>query len=133
MYFRVYLFITCLVFKSLEKMALAQSYLNFPSYLQDEDILTINFDSLLLAILASLNIEVTETELLLNVHSLFVDLHLAVSDDISQDIKDSLPSLVVNQYLEYNNAKYQLSGTGKALGLKALKNFQDFVQKFLKN
>ena len=114
-------------------MALAQSYPNFPSYLQDEDILTINFDSLLLAILTSLNIEVTETELLINVHNLFVDLNLAVSDDISKDVRDSLPSLVTNQYLVSNFDKYQLSSKGKALGLKSLRNFQDFVQKFLKN
>ncbi|MHA2055273.1 MAG: hypothetical protein ACXAC2_25160 [Candidatus Kariarchaeaceae archaeon] len=114
-------------------MALAQSYPNFPSHLQNEDILSINFDSLLLAILTSLNIEVTETELLLNVHNLFVDLNLAVSDDITKDVKDSLPSLVTNKYLVCNHDKYQLSNVGKALGLKSLRNFQDFVQKFLKN
>ena len=114
-------------------MALAQSYPKYPSYLQEENILTINFDSLLLAILTSLNIEVTETELSLNVYNLFADLNLAASADITQDIRDSLPSLVTKQYLEHKYDKYQLSSKGKALGLKSLRNFQDFVQKFLKN
>jgi hypothetical protein len=114
-------------------MALAQSYPNFPSYLQEEDILTINFDSLLLAILTSLNIEVTETELSLNVHNLFTELNLAASADITKDVKESLPSLVTNHYLVCKYDRYQLSSKGKALGLKSLCNFQDFVQKFLKN
>ncbi len=114
-------------------MALAQTYPNYSSQLQEEETLTINFDSLLLAILTSFNIEVTETELFLNVRNLFVDLNLAVSDNISKDVQDSLPSLVSNQYLKYHNHKYQLSNKGKALGLKALKNFQEFVLKFLKN
>jgi hypothetical protein len=114
-------------------MALAQSYPNFSSFLQEENILTINFDSLLLAILTTLNIEVTETELSLNVHNLFTELNLVASADITKDVKESLPSLVTNQYLEYKYDKYQLSNKGKALGLKSLHNFQDFVQKFLKN
>ena len=82
-------------------MALAQTYSNYSSYLQDEETLTINFDSLLLAIFTSFNIEVTETELLLNIRSLFVDLNFIVPDNISKDVQDSLPSLVSNQYLKY--------------------------------
>jgi hypothetical protein len=114
-------------------MALAQTYTNYSSYHQDEERLTINFDNLLLAIFTSITIDITETELFLNVHNLFVDLNLAVPDSIFQDIQDSLPSLVSNQYLECDENKYQLSNKGKALGLKALKNFQEFVSKFLKN
>ena len=117
----------------LEKMALAQTYPNYSSYLHNEETLTINFDSLLLAILTSFNIEVTETELSLNVRNLLVDLNLAVPDNISKDVQDSLPSLVSNQYLEYEEDKYQISNKGKILGLKALKDFQDFVPKFFKN
>ncbi|MCK4848486.1 MAG: hypothetical protein KAT16_05655 [Candidatus Heimdallarchaeota archaeon] len=114
-------------------MALAQTYPNYSSYLQDEEILTINFDSLLLSILTSFNIEVTENELLLNVRNLFVDLNFEIPDNISKDVQDSLPSLLSNHYLEYRDGKYQLSNKGKALGLKALKNFQEFVPKFIRN
>jgi len=60
-------------------------------------------------------------------------LNLVVPDNICKDIQDSLPSLVSNQYLVYEEDKYQLSTKGKALGLKALKNFQEFVPKFIKN
>ena len=121
------------MFNLIEKMALAQNYPTYSSYLQDEETLTINFDSLLLAIFTSFNIEVSETELFLNVRNLLVDLNLAVPENIVQDVHDSLPSLVLNQYLEYDKDKYQLSNKGKVLGLKALKNFQEFVLKFLKN
>ena len=114
-------------------MALAQTYPNYSLYLEDEEALTINFDSLLMAIFTSFDIEVTETELLLNVRNLLVDLNLSVPENISEDVQDSLPSLVSNQYLEYVNDKYQLSNKGKALGMKALRNFQEFVPKFLKN
>lgn len=114
-------------------MALAQTYSNYPSYIQEEEILTINFDSFLLAILTSHDIEITEEELFINVQNLFTELNLAFSASISKDIADSLPSLVTSQYLEFNEEKYQLSNKGKTLGLKALRNFQEFVQTFLKN
>ncbi|MHA1206228.1 MAG: hypothetical protein ACTSSO_01530 [Candidatus Hodarchaeales archaeon] len=114
-------------------MALAQTYPNYSLYPHNEETLTINFDSLLLAIFTSFNIEVTDSELLLNVRNLLVDLNLAVPDNISKDVQDSLPSLVSNQYLEHNEDKYQLSNKGKLLGLKALKNFQDSVPKFFNN
>ena len=114
-------------------MALAQTYPNYSSYHEGEEALIINFDSLLLAILTSFDIEVTEIELMLNVRNLLVELNLSVPDSISKDVQDSLPYLVSNQYLGYDDDKYQLSNKGKALGMKALKNFQEFVPKFLKN
>ena len=116
----------------LKKMAIAHTYTNYVSYPQDERTLTINFDNLLLAIFSSFNIDITETELLLNVQNLFADLNLAIPDSIFGDIQDSLPSLVSNQYLEYAGNKYQLSNKGKVLGLKALKNFKNSIQKLIK-
>ena len=112
-------------------MAIAQIYPKQYSYPENEDPITIIFENLLLAMFTSFNICVTEAILERNLRNLFTNLNFEIPQDLNNHIRESLPFLVTNRYLKENNDGYVLTNEGAIIGKKALKNFRQFVHKYL--
>ena len=113
-------------------MALAKSYQNSPSPFLEEDLIEVNLDSLILAMLTAFNVRVTSTDLTLNITNLFSELNLIIPENLSSEIQGSLEILTVNKFLVATNGEFLISKLGRGHGMKALLNFRESAPEFFR-
>ena len=114
-------------------MALAKSYQNSPPPLMEEDIIEVNLESLILAMLTAFNVQVKGKDLILNIANLFSELNLVIPENLNTEILGSLKILTVNHFLLANEGEFSISELGRGHGMKALLNFRESTPEFFKN
>ncbi|MHA1975536.1 MAG: hypothetical protein ACW98F_13260 [Candidatus Hodarchaeales archaeon] len=114
-------------------MALAKSYQNSPPPFTEEDIIKVNLDSLILAMLTAFDVQVTDRDLVLNIKNLFSDLNLGIPENLRSEIQGSLKILTVNNFLVTKEGEFSISELGKSYGMKALLNFRESAPEFFRN
>ena len=111
-------------------MAIAQSTPITTLYVQREEPLQVNLDSLVLAMITAFNTKITQKALFKHVVNLFNDLNLTIPDELLSEIPDCLKSLTENNFLQNQKGEYMVTCKGKIHGKRALKGFQEIIQKY---
>jgi hypothetical protein len=111
-------------------MSLAKNYSFKTHHLSESNILEINLDSLVLALIAAFDMDFSSQEILINIRELFNKLNFYQPENLMEKIADSIDLLNDEGYLRREDGKYSISRAGKHFGLRALQNFQEFAQNF---
>jgi hypothetical protein len=111
-------------------MSLTKNYPCKTHRLSESNILEINLDSLILALITAFDMDFSSQEILINIQELFNKLNFYQPENLMEKIADSLDLLNNEGYLRQEDGKYSISRTGKHFGLRALQDFQEFAPNF---
>ncbi|MHA2288031.1 MAG: hypothetical protein ACXABG_04510 [Promethearchaeota archaeon] len=114
-------------------MAIAKSYRNSTPSLVEEEVIKVNLDSLILAMLTAFNMKISGNDLILNIANLFSELNLVTPENLSSTIEESLKNLKINDFLVAKEGKFSISEIGEDYGIRALQNFRESAPEFFRN
>ena len=112
-------------------MSLAKTSPYRPHQFNESNIIEVNLDSLILAMMTAFDMEFSSQEILINIQELFNKLNFCRPENLIDKITDSLDLLNNEGYIRQEDGKYLISHTGKHFGSRALHNFQEFALNFV--